>query len=129
MRAFAPVIVAAALSLAAAAAAQPVDDDGYYGRGYQEDRVPVADYDGGRFGPVAVGGTGSASLDPWLSGTDEGARFVLRRFDRDGDGRIKPGAARRANVWFRRYADTDMDLRLTDAEIRIALVTVEKYAR
>lgn len=99
---------------------------------YYDREAPGADYDGGRYGPRGVGGiggSGGGELDPWLSETAEGERFVLHVFDTDRDGRIKASAANRANTWFRRYADTNRDMRLTDAEIRIALVTVEKYAR
>ncbi|MGF1550579.1 MAG: hypothetical protein ACFBQW_08660 [Sphingomonadaceae bacterium] len=57
------------------------------------------------------------ALDPWLSETEEGREIVARRF---GEG-LSREERRRANIWFRRYADSDDDLRLTDAEIRVAL--------
>ena len=61
-------------------------------------------------------------LDPWLANTPEGLTIVTQGFAHDPRGRISAEAANRANVWFRRYADTNHDLRLTDEEIRIALV-------
>ena len=39
---------------------------------------------------------------------------------------ISEATADRANIWFRRYADTNRDLVLTDPEIRIALVTASR---
>lgn len=136
--------LAAACGLAAAAPASAQmrgGDDGFDDRGYDRgDRTPDwnyrrgeseakgAYYDGGRYGPRGIGGSGGHRLDPWLGETDEGRGFVLRMFDSDRDGRIKGRGARRANIWFRRYADTDRDLRLTDPEIRMALVTLEKAA-
>lgn len=129
----------AALAVAAPAAGQRYDE-GFDDRGYdREDRTPDwkyrdgesegkgAYYDGGRYGPRGIGGAGGNRLDPWLSDTKGGERFVRLKFERAG--RIRAATARRANIWFRRYADTNRDLRLTDPEIRIALVTVEKYAR
>lgn len=141
------ILLAAIAGLTAAAPANAQmrgGDDGFDDRGYdRNDRAPDwnyrrgesegkgkgAYYDGGRYGPAGIGGTGGDRLDAWLVDTDEGRSFVLRLYDKDGDGRIKAGAANRANIWFRRYADTDRNLRLTDAEIRIALVTVEKALR
>lgn len=135
-----------AASVPAAAQTRGSDDNGGFDdRGYdRSDRTPDwnyrrgesegkgAYYDGGRYGPrglpANLSGPGAETLDPWLSRTDEGRGLVRKVFDKDGDGRIKTKAAVRANTWFRRYADTDRDLRLTDAEIRIALVTVEKHA-
>ena len=65
---------------------------------------------------------GEQALDPWLAETDEGREIVALRFD----GARDPQAAQEANIWFRRYADTDNDLRLTDAEIRLALVQASR---
>lgn len=56
--------------------------------------------------------------DPWLEDTREG-RVIL---DRALGGRAHPEAVRDLNIRFRRFADTDRDLALTDREIRLALV-------
>ncbi len=112
-------------------------DDYAYGPGYYGDQVGwdsfgrygdyryAGDYyDPGRWqGREAyLSGPGVERLDPWLAVTREGRDIVLLGFDTDDDGQITPVTADRANVWFRRYADTDEDLRLTDPEIRMALV-------
>lgn len=98
---------------------------------YRNAEAPArgAYYDGGRYGAGGIGGRGADRLDPWLSVTTEGKRYVLATWDSDGDGRIGKRAARRANAWFRQYADTDGDRRLTDGEIRMALVAVERDRR
>jgi hypothetical protein len=83
---------------------------GYHGRAY-----------GHHQGPASFTGEGAALLDPWLAETPEGRRFVGTRFDARADGRISAEAARHANIWFRRYADTNRDMTLTDEEIRLAL--------
>lgn len=57
-------------------------------------------------------------LDPWLEETREGQEIVARSL---GQG-YHPEAVRDLNIRFRRFADTDRDLRLTDREIRTALV-------
>ena len=74
-------------------------------------------------------GSGGAELDPWLACTREGQGIVRRGFDRDEDRRISAKTADRANIWFRRHADTDRDMRLTDPEVRAALVNGERFAR
>lgn len=57
-------------------------------------------------------------LDPWLEDTREGQVIVGRSL-----GEVYyPEAIRDLNIRFRRFADTDGDLRLTDYEIRLALV-------
>lgn len=57
-------------------------------------------------------------LDPWLEETREGRMIVER-----GLGEVYyPEAVRELNIRFRRFADTNRDLRLTDREIRLALV-------
>lgn len=133
----------AGLAFAAPASAQTRGaDDGFDDRGYdRHDRSPDwnyrrgesegrgAYYDGGRYGPAGIRATADDGLDPWLSDTAEVRELVFRRYAKSGHGRVKPNAAIRANDWFRRYADTDRNLRLTDAEIRIALVRVEKALR
>jgi hypothetical protein len=77
--------------------------------------VPV--YQGGQYGAPGIGGDGARKLDPWLAGTEAGNRLILVRFDRNRNQRIGTGRARQANTWFRRFADYDRDMRLTDAEI------------
>jgi len=57
-------------------------------------------------------------LDPWLEDTREGQVIVSRSL---GEA-YHPEAIRDLNIHFRRFADTDGDLRLTDHEIRAALV-------
>jgi hypothetical protein len=91
-------------------------DYGYQGR----------DYDYGSVRPAAnlFRGPGASLLDPWLAFTSEGGDLVRRGFQTD-EGWIGEEAAHRANIWFRRYADTDSDLALTDAEIRVALAQAE----
>jgi hypothetical protein len=57
-------------------------------------------------------------LDPWLTETEEGRTIVERSL-----GQVyHPEAIRELNIRFRRFADTDRDLRLTDHEIRLALI-------
>jgi len=112
------LILAAAAGLAACATYEP---NGYYG----DDRYGDYRYDGSawaaRHGGNPFRGAGADMLDPWLAETDEG-RAMLRAGWRDArDGRIRRGTAHRANVWFRRHADADGDLCLTDHEIRVAL--------
>ena len=58
------------------------------------------------------------SLDPWLEDTREGQVIVGRSLGQA----YHPEAIRDLNIRFRRFADTDRDLRLTDYEIRLALV-------
>jgi hypothetical protein len=57
-------------------------------------------------------------LDPWFEDTQEGREIAGRSLG----GRFHPEAVRDLNVRFRHFADTDRDLRLTDREIRLALV-------
>ena len=97
-----------------------------YGYGYNPARYGDYLYSGSDYGypgdPGWVGGSGGDLLDPWLALTQEGREIVALGFDGDDDARITEETAWRANSWFRRYADTDDDLRLTDEEIRLALV-------
>ena len=74
------------------------------------------------------GGSGGDRLDPWLACTPEGQGIVRRGFDSDQDRRVSARTAERANIWFRRHADTNRDLRLTDPEVRAALVNAERYS-
>jgi hypothetical protein len=98
------------------------DDDRYGGYEYRGD-----DYE--RLGNdcPAFGGAGGDRLDPWLACTDEGRDLVRTLYDRDRDERLDADTADEANVWFRRYADQDRDLCLTDPEIRAALVTHARH--
>ncbi len=66
-------------------------------------------------------GPGADRLDPWLALTSEGRDILARGFNAGAGGYISDEMAERANVWFRRYADHDRDMRLTDEEIRTAL--------
>ena len=67
-------------------------------------------------------GPGVDILDPWLLETPEGRAIVTVGFRDAVRGRISEDVAHRANIWFRRYADTDRDMRVTDREIRLALI-------
>jgi hypothetical protein len=116
--------------------------DGYYGSGYG---YPGGGYydqsymngDGYR-GSHGYGeryrspfqGRGAPLLDPWLANTHEGQQFVLDHYEVGPRGDISRSDARGANAFFRRWADTDRDYRLTDPEIRTALVFVrDRYGR
>lgn len=76
----------------------------------------------GRTYAGSFGGEGAGLLDPWLADTEEGRKIVRLGFQDASGGRIDEATADRANIWFRRYADTDRDLCLTDEEIRVALI-------
>ena len=106
------------------------DDYGHSGgpAGYGGYRYDGDDYAPGRWAGSGsgFGGRGAPILDPWLVHTAEGRDVVLLGFDDNDNGRISEETAHRANVWFRRYADTDRDMRLTDEEIRIALVQASR---
>lgn len=75
---------------------------------------------------MGFAGEGASLLDPWLATTHEGRKAVMLGFARKDAGRLSPETARRANGWFRRYADTNRDMRLTDEEIRVALVQASR---
>jgi len=94
---------------------------------YADDSYPV--YPGGQYGEYGVGGDGARHLDPWLSGTQPGQRLVLGFFDHNYNGRIGVDRAREANRWFRRFADRDHDLRITDDEINRALIALDRKLR
>jgi hypothetical protein len=134
MRAMALLLAAAGLS-----ACTSYYDDHAYGPGYYsysdnrgwDDVGPYGDYryEGDYYGSgrwqgrdASLSGDGVERLDPWLALTPEGRDIVTLGFAADDDGWISEDAAERANIWFRRYADTNDDLRLTDPEIRLALV-------
>lgn len=114
-----PLIALVVLAAGVTAACAYRGDYGYAPDPYGEDGMRYGEYSyfGDRFA-----GRGADLLDPWLADTKEGRTIVAAGFSGAADGRIDAGTADRANVWFRRYADTDADLRLTDEEIRVALV-------
>lgn len=128
--------ILAAVLLASPAAAQDRGIDGYgYDREDRADRWRDRDADDyGTRTPrylgssYRLGGEGGRALDPWLAETPEGQRFMRLAYPDARNGRISRRTARHANTAFRRYADGDRDMRLTDAEIRIALVTLENSA-
>ena len=75
-------------------------------------------------------GPGVALLDPWLRETREGRAVVTLGFRGAARGFVGEDVARRANAWFRRYADQDCDMRITDPEIRVALAAAaRRYLR
>jgi hypothetical protein len=76
--------------------------------------------------PDAFRGPGAELLDPWLSRTREGEEILVRRFGVRPGGFLDADTAEKANLWFRRYADTNGDLLLTDEEIRMALVQTSR---
>jgi hypothetical protein len=95
-----------------------------FATGFEDGSYPV--YEGGQYG---VGGQGAAHLDPWLSGTQPGQRLILGFFDHNYNGRIGPDRAGEANRWFRRFADRNHDLRVTDNEIHRALIALDGKLR
>src|SRR3712207_5528948 len=83
---------------------------------YDDDRSDRYRYEGSdwserRGSPLT--GPGADRLDPWLSETEEGWAILRNRWTRRG-GWIDEEGAERANIWFRRFADVDGDLCLTD---------------
>ncbi|MGZ8283885.1 MAG: hypothetical protein ACXWUN_13170 [Allosphingosinicella sp.] len=92
---------------------------GYAGTAYQATQVAQSrrPYGGDLSGP------GLAILDPWLAETVEGRTVVTLGFNSAAEGVISEDVAHRANIWFRRYADENRDMRITDGEIRTALVS------
>ena len=70
----------------------------------------------------ALSGPGVEILDDWLKETAEGRAIVTLGFRDAGHGAVSEDVAHRANIWFRRYADRDRDMIITDPEIRTALV-------
>jgi hypothetical protein len=102
-------------------------DDYYYRNGQggyaydgQEWRGERQPYQGELRGP------GVEILDPWLLETREGRAIVTLGWNDAGEGVISEEVAHRANIWFRRYADYDRDMRVTDPEIRNALVSASR---
>ena len=113
--------IAALLTLALGVSACAYYDDYGYGPRYGDYRYEGPGWTGERWAE-RIGGPGGPILDPWLATTPEGREIVTLGFDDNDNGRISEETAHRANIWFRRYADGNRDMRLTDAEIRIALV-------
>ena len=75
-------------------------------------------------------GPGVEILDDWLKETPEGRAIVTLGFREAGRGVVSEDVAHRANIWFRRYADSDRDMILSDPEIRTALVAAAgRYVR
>ena len=126
-----PAIMALlALALGVSACAY-LDDYGYGAPGaslYGDYMYAGAAYDRGAWdeGNMRLDGPGAHTLDPWLALTSEGRDILALGFNASPDGTISEETAERANVWFRRYADRDRDLRLTDEEIRVALAHASK---
>ena len=120
-------ILVLAAGLAALAPACTTYDDNrdadlaYQGGEWDGSRVP---YEGELTGP------GVGLLDPWLRETREGRAIVTLGFRDAGNGIVSEEVAHRANIWFRRYADQNCDLVITDPEIRTALVSASnRYLR
>ncbi len=86
---------------------------GYHGREWAEPRRP---HEG------ALSGPGLAILDDWLKDTREGNVIVTMGWAEAHRGFVSEDVAHRVNVWFRRYADHNRDMIVTDPEIRTALV-------
>ena len=96
----------------------------YRGRAWAAPRPMRTPYEGALTGP------GLAQLDDWLKDTPEGRAIVTLGFTDAAGGVISEATADRANIWFRRYADTNHDMTITDAEIRTALVAASRrYVR
>ena len=91
-------------------------DGGYSYRGQNWPPERRRPHDGELRGP------GIEILDDWLKETREGRAVVTLGFRDAGEGMVSEDVAHRANIWFRRYADRDRDMILTDPEIRTALV-------
>jgi hypothetical protein len=70
----------------------------------------------------ALTGPGVEILDEWLRDTREGRAIVSLGFRDARHGEVSEDVAHRANIWFRRYADANRDMTITDPEIRAALV-------
>ncbi len=116
-----PAALAALAALGACATGYGHGDYAYGGREWAGDRRPFA---GDLHGP------GVALLDPWLKETREGRAVVTLGFREAAGGFVSEPVARRANDWFRRYADQDCDMRITDPEIRVALAAAaNRYLR
>lgn len=117
------VLAVAAAALGAGGCAYDAYGPGPYGDyayGGSEWGGPRRGFEGPLRGP------GLTVLDPWLAETREGHEIVRTGFRDAGHGFLDEETAHRINIWFRFYADTDRDRRLTDEEIRIALVQASR---
>jgi len=104
--------------------------DGDYGHGGYAYRGESWAADARRPYQGELTGPGVEILDDWLKETAEGRAVVTLGFRDAGDGDVSEDVAHRANIWFRRYADGDRDMILTDPEIRTALVAAAgRYLR
>ncbi len=119
------------LALSSAAVSACAYHDGYgYGPSPFGDYAYQGDEWGDRgayAGPLV--GPGVTLLDPWLLETPEGQDIVTTGFRDAREGFVDEQLADRVNIWFRRYADTNRDMRLTDPEIRVALVQASQGGR
>jgi hypothetical protein len=95
----------------------------YHGREWSAPRAVRMPFEGALTGP------GLAQLDDWLKDTPEGRAIVTLGFSDAAGGVISADTADRANIWFRRYADTNHDMTITDPEIRTALVAASRRYR
>lgn len=116
------IMLVAALALGATLASGCAYDRYAYGPPAYGDYA----YAGEEYSQDSFGGPGAERLDPWLADTEEGRSIVRLGFEAATEGTIDPATADRANIWFRRYADTDHDLRLTDEEIKVALIQASR---
>jgi hypothetical protein len=116
-------LFASALGMAACATYY---DGGYRGGSYD---YVGSDFDRPGNGCGFFAGPGGGKLDPWLACTPEGQGIVRDGFDSDRDRRLSSATAERANIWFRRHADSNGDMRLTDGEVRMGLVNAERFSR
>jgi len=115
------VALAAVAALGACAHSYPERGQAYDGERWAGPRTP---YRGDLRGP------GLDILDPWLKETPEGRAIVTLGFRDAAEGLVSEDVAHRANIWFRRYADGNRDMRITDPEIRTALVAAAgRYVR
>ena len=104
--------------------AAPPSAPAYRGRAWAGPRQTRAPFEGALTGP------GLAQLDDWLKDTPEGRAIVTLGFGDAANGEVSVETADRANIWFRRYADTNHDMIVTDPEIRTALVAASRrYTR
>lgn len=114
-------LLAALAALGGCAHSPDQGDYAYEGREWGGPRAP---YGGELRGP------GLDTLDPWLRETAEGRAVVTLGFQEAAEGFVSEDVAHRANIWFRRYADENCDMKVTDPEIRTALVTASgRYLR
>ena len=99
-----------------------LDYHGSYGRDYRHGNGYRGNHEYADRYASNFSGPGANKLDPWLAETREGQQFVRDNYAVGRYGEISSGVARSVNQFFRRWADTNRDYQLTDAEIRTALV-------